>query len=230
MKQNKLSGTDGNLVTYGRTAGTTGSKAIATSISNNANTVPNTQAVYNAVNARQIKIPQTGQVRDASGTMSAISDWTSASVKGTALVTKTSSDGVVGERKIFEVGDTYTNDDATNIQIATIGAVMENTVTKRCVGYKPDASVQNAESCWLWQITGNAELQQACSATGTRCSSNTECCTGLCKNSVCVALPNFCASAGTSCGNGTTVIPCCDGLTCDSQTNICVSSGTTGRT
>lgn len=184
-KQNKLSGTNGNLVTYGAAPGQTGSKAIATSISNNANTVPNTQAVYNAVNARQIKIPQSGKVRDASGTVSIISDWTTASVKGTALPTKTGTDGVIGERKIFEAGDTYTNDAATNIQIATIGAVMENTVTKRCVGYKPGTTTQNAANCWLWEFVSNSVT---CAAAGDRCNGGRDCCSGNCVNGLCSAL------------------------------------------
>ncbi len=182
-KQNKLSGTNGALVTYGATAGQTGSKAIATSISNNANTIPNTAAVYNAVNARQNVIPVAGKYRSSNTitTDTDISDWTATNIKGTALVTKpTSANGVVGERKIFEAGDTYTNDAATNIQIATIGAVMENienTVTKRCVGYKPGTSVQNAENCWLWEFVGNSA---SCIATGGSCTNNSECCSGTC--------------------------------------------------
>ena len=175
-KQENLSGTSGNLVTYGATAGATGSKAIATSITNNASTVPNTAAVYNAVNARQIKIPQAGRVRDASGTLAFISDWTSASVKGTRLVTKTSSDGVVGERKIFEAGATYTNNDATNIQIATIGAVMENTVTKRCYQYRPNMPESTA-NCWLWEFTGNAGA--AACENPVICRTDKDCCSGF---------------------------------------------------
>ena len=226
-KQNKLSGTNGNLVTYGAAAGQTGSKAIATTITDDANTVPNTAAVYEAVNERQIKIPQTGQVRDASGTMSAISDWTSASVKGTALVTKTSSDGVVGERKIFEAGDTYTDNIKTNIQIATIGAVMENTFTKTCAEYKPGTIGETAANCWLWEITSN-NVTPACSANGTTCSSNSDCCSNYCNN----ARPSVCAEQ-TACLNPTSCrsnSDCCDGYSCigNSTSGMCVnfSSGT----
>ena len=160
--------------------------------------------------------------------MSAISDWTSASVKGTALVTKTTNDGVVGERKIFEVGDTYTNDNATNIQIATIGAVMENTFTKTFVEYKPGTTGETAANCWLWEITSNT-VTPACGAGGTTCSSNADCCSGNCKSGVCKLVTPVCSTAGQSCA-GTFFVSCCDGLTCDSQTNICVSSGSSGRT
>jgi len=216
-KQNKLSGTSGNLVTYGAAAGLTGSKEIATTITNNANTVPNTQAVYNAVNARQNVIPVAGKYRSSNTATSdtPISDWTATNIKGTALVTKpTSSNGVVGERKIFEAGTTYTNDAATNIQIATIGAVMENTFTKTCVEYAP-GSTQNDTTCWLWQFTSNA-----CSANGTTCSSNSDCCSNYCNNAsprVCAELRQ-CQSEGESCS----LFACCDGLTCDSRSSTCV--------
>ena len=224
-KQDKLSGTSGNLVTYGATAGVTGSKEIATTITNNATTVPNTQAVYNAVNERQIKIPRDGQVRNASGTMSAISDWTIASVKGTALVTKTTNDGVVGERKIFEVGDTYTDNTTTNIQIATIGAVMKNTFTKTCAEYRPGTTGETAANCWLWEIT-----RATCGANGTTCSSDSDCCSNYwsrARPSVCADIPQItCGGEGTSCS----IVACCDGLTCNSQTNTCVSGSSSGRT
>ena len=190
-KQDKLSGTSGNLVTYGTTAGSTGSKAIATSISNNANTVPNTQAVYNAVNARQNVIPVAGKYRSSNTatTDTTISDWTATNIKGTALVTKpTSSNGVVGERKIFEAGTTYTNDAATNIQIATIGAVMENTVTKRCVGYKPGTTGETAANCWLWEFVSNSADSGRCIAAGGRCSNSSDCCSRNCVNGVCSAV------------------------------------------
>ncbi len=192
-KQDRLSGTSGNLVTYGTTAGSTGSKAIATSISNNANTVPNTQAVYNAVNARQNVIPVAGKYRSSNTatTDTTISDWTATNIKGTALVTKpTSSNGVVGERKIFEAGTTYTNDAATNIQIATIGAVMENTVTKRCVGYKPGTlpANENASTCWLWEFVSNSADSGRCIAAGDRCRDGSDCCSGNCVNGLCSAL------------------------------------------
>ena len=97
----------------------------------------------------------------------------------------TSSNGVVGERKIFEAGATYTNNDATNIQIATIGAVMENTVTKRCAGYKPGTTTQNAENCWLWEFVSNSVT---CAATGDRCRDGSDCCSGNCVNGLCSAL------------------------------------------
>ncbi|MBQ6027682.1 MAG: hypothetical protein IJL21_03990 [Alphaproteobacteria bacterium] len=225
-KQNKLSGTSGNLITYGATAGTTGSKEIATTITNNANTVPNTQAVYNAVNARQNVIPVAGKYRSSNTATSdtPISDWTVTDIKGTALVTKpTSSDGVVGERKIFEAGDTYTDDTKTNIQIATIGAVMENTFTKTCVEYAP-GSTQNDTTCWLWQLTSNTVTSTRCSASGVSCRSSTECCSGICRSEVCAATLIACGGEGSSCS----LIACCDGLTCDSSSNTCVREA--GRT
>ena len=178
-KQNALSGTNGNLVTYGATAGQTGSKAIATSITNNANTVPNTQAVYNAVNARQNIIPVAGKYRSSNTATvdTTINNWTATAIKGTALVTKPTNDnGVVGERKIFEAGATYTNNDATNIQIATIGAVMENTVTKKCAEYRPNMPESTA-NCWLWEFTGNAGA--AACENPVICRTDKDCCSGF---------------------------------------------------
>ncbi|MBQ7128235.1 MAG: hypothetical protein IJO18_04610, partial [Alphaproteobacteria bacterium] len=135
----------------------------------------------------------------------------------------TSSDGVVGERKIFEAGDTYTDDTKTNIQIATIGAVMENTFTKTCVEYAP-GSTQNDTTCWLWQLTSNTVTSTRCSASGVSCRSSTECCSGICRSEVCAATLIACGGEGSSCS----LIACCDGLTCDSSSNTCVREA--GRT
>ena len=184
-KQTKLSGTEGNVVTYGATGGSVGSKAIDTTVTSASSNLVTSGAVYTADLGRQNKIPAAGSVRSANNatTNTTISDWTSSEVKGTALVTKTSTDGVVGERKIFEPGDTYTNDAATNIQIATIGAVKENTLQKTCAEYKPGTTVanQNAENCWLWTISNITAVTttgaQACS-NPRACRNNSDCCGG----------------------------------------------------
>ncbi len=77
-----------------------------------------------------------------SGSGSAATDWLNAAIKGTALVTKTATEGQIGERKVFEETD-YTNYQAANltanekniqtISIPTMGAVMaaisDNAVT-----------------------------------------------------------------------------------------------------
>ena len=218
-KQNKLSGTNGNLVTYGATPGSTGAKSIATTITNNANTVPNTAAVYNAVNNRQLKIPATGSYIDGRLEEQRITDWTRDDVKGSSLVTKTGVAGAVGERKIFEAGDTYTNNAATNIQIATIGAVMENTFTKECIEYRPGTSGETPENCWLWQFNGiNGRSGVSCNGTGLSCRSDTECCGSLtCNNNVCEnPIAVSCIGEGESCS--ALLDNCCSGTTCSDGT------------
>ena len=156
-KQNILSGTEGAIVVYGESEGEVGEIDVATTVTDDSWSVPTTAAVYSAVNARQNIIPAAGKYRTTSSATSdtTISDWTSASVRGTALVSKTDRSGVVGERKIFEANSIYNNTAATNIQIATIGAVKEQTNAKKvCHQYKPGATQNNA-NCWLWTIQNN---------------------------------------------------------------------------
>ena len=69
----------------------------------------------------------------AYGQNSSTNGWLHAGVKGTGLVTKTATDGVVGERKIFETTDvanyhatglTQIQKDIQDISIPTVGAMM----------------------------------------------------------------------------------------------------------
>ena len=101
----------------------------------------NGQFLANSLALKQNKIAQSGKQYAADGRLvsynensSAVStSWLSASVKGTGLVTKTATNGVVGERKIFEASDvtnyhatglTQNQKDIQDISIPTVGAMM----------------------------------------------------------------------------------------------------------
>ena len=88
---------------------------------------------------KQNKIAKSGYYYNTSGTLtaygnsSATNGWLHAGVKGTGLVTKTATEGVVGERKIFEATDvanyhatglTQIQQDIQDISIPTVGAMM----------------------------------------------------------------------------------------------------------
>jgi hypothetical protein len=79
----------------------------------------------------------------AYGQNSSPNGWLYSSVKGTGLVTKTASNGVVGERKIFEATDvanyhatglTQIQQDIQDISIPTVGAVMNIVSTNAPTG------------------------------------------------------------------------------------------------
>ena len=189
-------GTTGTVVTYNGTDtnGTQqfGETAIDTIVTSNSTNLITSGAVYTADLARQNLIPAAGSVRSANNSVenSPIRDWTVTDIKGDALVSKTSTDGVVGERKIFEPDATYTNNAETNIQIATIGAVKANTLQKVCAGYKPGTTVanRNADNCWLWTVQTVAVSDAVCTNPST-CGDNSPCCDGYsCSgNGVCAA-------------------------------------------
>jgi len=151
-KQDEIPAKDTNtLVAYSGTQGTFGERAITTSISSSssdANSIPTNGAVYSF---SQVKIPAAGKYRSVyDNTQYNISSWNAAHIKGSAIPTKTTTDGAIGERKIFEATATYTDTDDINIQIPTIGAVMANTLTKICYEYKPGTTDETPENCWLW--------------------------------------------------------------------------------
>jgi len=110
------------------------------------NTVPTSAAVSNLADKlstdifyRQFRIPASGY-GDIEGerayNTNAANDgdsWLSSGVKGTGLVTKTTTDGEIGERKIFEATDvanyhaqalTQNEKDIQDISIPTVGAMM----------------------------------------------------------------------------------------------------------
>ena len=86
-------------------------------------------------------------------------------VKGNGIVTRTSTNGVVGERKIFEQGDiaNYHDENLTanqraiqDISIPTVAAVVEmvgefSQNKKTCYEYKPGMP-ETDENCWLWEF------------------------------------------------------------------------------
>ena len=111
--------------------------SIRTSVVPSAHIVKDT--IDNMVSFKQNKIPKSGysSVDNIepfySGNGTSSNDWLSATVKGTGLVTKTSTDGQIGERKIFEATDvsgyhaqglTQNEKDIQDISIPTVGAMM----------------------------------------------------------------------------------------------------------
>ena len=104
-------------------------------------TVPTTRAVRdlhsNLMVLKQDKIPSRGYglygVKYNENSSSDTHSWLNTNVKGYSLVTKTSTDGRVGERKIFEASDvsgyhaqglTQNEKDIQDISIPTVGAMM----------------------------------------------------------------------------------------------------------
>ena len=101
----------------------------------------NTAALAKGLALKQNKIAQSGKRYAADGTLASYNEnssavstsWLNVSVKGTGLVTKTATNGVVGERKIFEASDVsnyhaanlnQNQQDIQDISIPTVGAMM----------------------------------------------------------------------------------------------------------
>ena len=92
--------------------------------------------IQNGLQAKQDRIPASGyydQYNTYHDHNNEVTGWLGAKVKGTGLVTKTSEDGVVGERKIFEATDVANYHDSQlsanqqaiqDISIPTVGAMM----------------------------------------------------------------------------------------------------------
>lgn len=100
-----------------------------------ADTVPTTnivgQIMVNELSLKQDKIYRSGYVNNVVPITGGA--WLNNNIKGVGLVTKTDTDGVVGERKIFEANDvsnyhasglTQTQKDIQDISIPTVGAMM----------------------------------------------------------------------------------------------------------
>lgn len=116
---------------------------------NDAQRLVNGAAVANAFALKQNKIAKSGYyhtmgaILTAYGNDSNTNGWLNAGVKGTGIVTKTATDGVVGERKIFEASDvanyhatglTQIQKDIQDISIPTVGAVMNIVSTNAPTG------------------------------------------------------------------------------------------------
>ena len=119
----------------------------------------NTAALANSLALKQNKISKSGYYYNTSGTLtaygnsSATNGWSNAGVKGTGLVTKTATEGVVGERKIFEATDVANyhadgmSQNAQNIQdisIPTVGAVMSIVSTNAPTGTPGNVAMYDA--------------------------------------------------------------------------------------
>ena len=119
----------------------------------------NGQFLANSLALKQNKIAKSGYYYNTSGTLtaygnsSATNGWLHAGVKGTGLVTKTATEGVVGERKIFEATDVANyhadgmSQNAQNIQdisIPTVGAVMSIVSTNAPTGTPGNVAMYDA--------------------------------------------------------------------------------------
>lgn len=116
---------------------------------------------------RQITIPAAGSYytsNSASGSPTAIynstsstPNYTTASVKGTALVTKTGTAGVVGERKIIDADTDITNTTTwpqgkVDVSIPSMGRINNIAQAKKqCYDWKPGTEHVDA-NCWLWEL------------------------------------------------------------------------------
>ena len=135
------------LVSYDNTDNLTGTKygigdtyddfVIAQTNTKLSEVIPTMNFLKNQLDLLQYMIPASGfSVPNGEGTYNTnaanIKDsWLSADVAGTGLVTRTDTDGIVGERKIFEASDlsgysalTGNNKSIADISIPTVGAMM----------------------------------------------------------------------------------------------------------
>ena len=125
------------LVSYDTTDGLTGTKygilnnsiEYYAAIDSGEPILPTLSVVDTRLGMKQNKIPKSGY--DVNGNAYTDDLYLNDTIKGTGLVTRTSTDGVVGERKIFEASDlsgysalTGSNRSIADISIPTVGAMM----------------------------------------------------------------------------------------------------------
>ena len=128
---------------------------------NHQNYLINGTTFVNSLAIKQNKIAKSGYYYALNGTLTAYGNnsntngWLNAGVKGTGLVTKTATDGVVGERKIFEAtdvanyhstGSTQFQQDIQDISIPTVGAMM--------------GMISNAVNTLTWTATETTATQK----------------------------------------------------------------------
>ncbi len=121
----------------------------------------NGQFLAKSLALKQNKIAKSGYYYNTSGTLTAYGNdsntngWLHAGVKGTGLVTKTATEGVVGERKIFEATDvanyhatglTQIQQDIQDISIPTVGAVMSIVNTNAPTGTPGNVAMYDAST------------------------------------------------------------------------------------
>ena len=133
-KQPKISGTNGNLVTYGASAGAYGQKAVATSVGTDAaaTTIPTTGAVVKGLNGKQAAI-----IGGTSGN----------------LVTYSGTEGTVGSAAVYKTNAAYSGQTSALVQAQHVNAATANAfnAVMRCTDW-PDDVPHTDENCWLWQV------------------------------------------------------------------------------
>lgn len=132
-KQNKLSGTNGYAVTYGSSAGSTGSRQIVTSLgtSTSATTLPTTGAVVTGLNAKQEII----------------------NAAENNVVTYTGNAGVVSSRGIYQSSGTYSGQTNNLVQADHVNTAVTNAFNAHITCQTYDTSgTQTPEHCLLWTV------------------------------------------------------------------------------
>ena len=141
-KQDKLSGTSGNLVTYGASTGQTGSKAIATTITNDANTVPTTKAVNDAINGATNRFLNYDEV----GGM--ISDYT---IKSPKQLTHTGETNLKTGDQVFWLPGLVRGSDGAAINLMVDYSHGKLVPTMDELAYALDGVLQTHETTSEWQ-------------------------------------------------------------------------------
>jgi hypothetical protein len=166
---------------------------------NGDNAVPSVQAVKDMytnvvefIGSKQNWIPASGYFNNVTAYPNDNNGWLSARVKGTELVTRTSTGGVVGERKIIETADvanygtgTATEQQIQEISIPTMGAVMaaisNNTPTlptgtaNTVVMYNNSGAIGGSRAIYDGSATYNATNDASKLVTGSGVSKMKEC-------------------------------------------------------
>ena len=136
-KQPKITGMNGNLVTYGASAGAYGQKAVATSVGSDATatTIPTTGAVVKGLNGKQAAI-----IGGTSGN----------------LVTYSGTAGTVGSAAVYKTSSTYASQPDALVQAQHVNAATQNAfnAVMTCNAWDPDVPVADRtdENCWLWNV------------------------------------------------------------------------------
>ena len=132
-KQDKLTGNSGYAVTYGSSAGTTGSRQIVTSLgsSTTATSLPTTGAVVTGLNNKQNKI---------NGDNNTVVQYT-----GTA--------GSLTSKGVYQASGTYSSQTSNLAEAGHVNTAVTNAFNAHITcGTYDTSGVQTADHCLLWNV------------------------------------------------------------------------------
>lgn len=132
-KQDKLTGSSGYAVTYGASAGTTGSRQIVTSLgtSTTATTLPTTGAVVTGLNGKQ-------------GTINGPAN---------SVVTYTGSSGGTSSQGVYQASGTYSSQTDSLAEAGHVNTAVTNAFNAHITcGTYDTSGVQTADHCLLWNV------------------------------------------------------------------------------